>query len=195
MLVDHIGMPQLRDMAKRSEQIAGEIRLADLPRLAGMLYPGSGARDRQIDVQIRFRSGIQGAPEISGTISGLLELKCQRCLGALEWPLGLGFRLAVVESEQDLEEMAEPFDTLMAGEHGIALTEVIEDEVLSSLPLAPAHESIADCDDAELLGAKIVDVQADVGIGSDEAVSETNQPFSDLAAMLKHGVDSDKADK
>ena len=45
MLVEHIGMPQLRDMAKRSEEIAGEIRLADLPRLAGMLHPETAARE------------------------------------------------------------------------------------------------------------------------------------------------------
>jgi len=189
MLVDHIGIPQLRDMAKRSEEVTGEIRLSELPRLAGMLYPEADTDDRQIDVRIRVHSGVQGFPEISGTVSGLLELRCQRCLGALDWPLESVFQLAVVESDEDMEEVAEPFDTLMAGEHGIRCADVIEDEILSGLPLAPVHENIKDCTDAELLETKIVYEQDDLGTGTGETVSESNQPFAGLAAMLKHEAD------
>jgi len=189
MLVDHIGIPQLRDMAKRSEEIAGELGLNQFPRLAALLAPEAGASDSQVDVRFRFRNGVQGFPEISGTVSGVLELSCQRCLGALEWPLELAFQLAVVESDADIEEVAEPFDTLVAGEHGIRLAEVIEDELLSSLPLAPVHQSIADCTDAELLETKIVYKRDDSEAEAGEAEADTNQPFAGLAAMLKHEAD------
>jgi len=189
MLVDHIGIPQLRDMAKRSEEIAGEIGLNQFPRLAAILYPEAGAGDSHVDVRFRFRNGAQGFPEISGTVSGVLELSCQRCLGALDWPLELVFQLAVVESEADIEEVAEPFDTLVAGEHGIRLAEVIEDEFLSSLPLAPVHQNITDCTDAELLETKLVYKRDDSGVDAGEAVADTNQPFAGLAAMLKHDAD------
>jgi len=193
MLLAHIGIPKLRDMAKRSEEIADEIELTELSRLASMQHPDG--HNRKIDVRIRFRDGAQGFPEISGTISGLLELTCQRCLGALDWPLELGFQLAVVESEEDIEKVAEPFDTLMAGEHGVVFAEIIEDEVLSSLPLAPAHADVADCADAEMLKTKIVYKKAGVGEDFDgEATDEMNQPFAELAAMLKHEADPEDTD-
>jgi uncharacterized protein len=186
MLVDHIGIPQIRDMAKRSEAITDNVRLNDLPRLKEMLYSDENTAEPRIDVRIRFRSGVQGFPEISGNVSGLLRLRCQRCLGALDWPLNLDFQLAVVESDADIEEVAEPFDTLVAGEHGIALAEVVEDEVLSSLPLAPVHEKIADCHDAELLETKIVYEQDGFAADTGQAVAKTNHPFAGLANMLKH---------
>ena len=189
MLVDHIGIPQIRDMAKRSEEITDHVRLIELPRLQEILYSEEGAPDSRIDVRIRFRSGAQGFPEISGNVSGLLRLRCQRCLGALDWPLNLEFRLAVLESDADIAEVAEPFDSLVAGEHGIKLAEVVEDEVLSSLPLAPVHEKIADCQDAELLETKIVCEQDDFLANTDQAVGKTNQPFAGLANMLKHVAD------
>jgi uncharacterized protein len=193
MLLAHIGIPQLRDMAKRSEEIADEIELNELSRLASMQHPDG--HNRKIDVRIRFHGGAQGFPEISGTLTGSLELTCQRCLGVLDWPLELGFQLAVVESEDDIEEVAEPFDTLMAGEHGILLAKVFEDEVLSSLPLAPVHENVADCTDAEILKSKIVYRKAGVGESpDDEGMGETSQPFAGLAAMLKHGADTEDTD-
>ncbi|TDJ46341.1 MAG: DUF177 domain-containing protein [Gammaproteobacteria bacterium] len=193
MLLAQIGIPQLRDMAKRSEEIADEIGLTELSRLASMQHPNG--HNRKIDVRIRFRGGAQGFPEISGTISGLLELTCQRCLGALDWPLELDFQLAVVESEEDIEEVAEPFDTLMAGKHGVVFAEFIEDEVLSSLPLAPVHADVADCADAELLKTKIVHKKAGVRKAPDgEAMGEMNQPFAELAAMLKHDADTEDTD-
>jgi uncharacterized protein len=193
MLLAHIGIPQLRDMAKRSEEIVEEIGLNELSRLASMQHPDG--HNHKIDVRIRFRGGAQGFPEISGTLSGSLGLTCQRCLGVLDWPLELGFQLAVVESEEDIEEVAEPFDTLMAGEHGILLAEIVEDEVLSSLPLAPVHEDVVDCTDAELLKNKIVYRKAGVGESPDGLeTGETTQPFAGLAAMLKHGADTEDTD-
>jgi uncharacterized protein len=195
MLLAPIGMPQLRDMAKKSDELTVEIEVSKLLRLAGMLYSGTAAHDSKIDVLLRFHGGPQGFPEIAGTVSGLLELTCQRCLGVLNWPLEIVFQLAVVESEADIEEVTEPFDTLLASEHGIFLAEIVEDEVLSSLPLAPVHANLADCQDSELLETKIVYEQAGTGEGhNDETMVETIQPFAELAAMLKNAAGADDAD-
>ena len=139
MLVDHIGIPQLRDMAKRSEKVSGDVDIAGLTRLAETLFSEDNQKNSHIAAQFAVGSSMQGFPEISGTLSGKLALQCQRCLGLLEWPLELDFKLAVVESDEDTEDFAEPFDTVIAGEHGIRLADIVEDEVLSSLPLAPVH--------------------------------------------------------
>ena len=208
MLVDHFGIPQLRDFASRSEQVSSSVRVDDLPRLAELLHPDGGLADnlsgpkgsghesgnkegqQELDVRIEFLGGMQSFPEIKGHVVGSLEIFCQRCLGALKWPVDLDFRLVVVASEADFDEVAEPFDTVVAGEHGIKLAEVIEDELLSSLPLAPMHEDLASCETS--IGVKFTDI--DNESSEFEAETETNRPFGDLASLLKAGDSADSSE-
>jgi uncharacterized protein len=212
MLVDHFGIPQLRDFASRSEQVSSSVRVDDLLRLAELLHPDGGLADdlsgpqgsghepgnkegnkegqQELDVRIEFLGGKHSFPEIKGHVAGSLDIFCQRCLGALKWPVDLDFRLVVVASEADFDEVAEPFDTVIAGEHGIKLTEVIEDELLSSLPLAPMHEDLASCETS--IGVKFTDM--DNESSEFEAETETNRPFGDLASLLKAGDSADSSE-
>lgn len=205
MLADHIGIPQLREMAGRSEQVSGEVGLRDLSRLAALLY--ADADKQRIEVQLRFHRGAQGFPEISGKASGSIELRCQRCLGALAWPVDLEFQLAVVESDSDVEEVARPFDTLVAGEHGIELAKLVEDELLGSLPLAPMHEDFAVCAAPDFPGhsqdhEKVDDEKANAKAPGDSAAAiesaaeneETHRPFAGLATLLNSGAKGGNTD-
>jgi uncharacterized protein len=189
MLADHIGVPQLRDLASRSEQLTDSIRLGGMSRLASLLHSGADLTDKELIVRVEFLGGMQGFPEISGHLSGSLDIRCQRCLGSLNWPVDLDFHLVVVGSEADVDEVAEPFDAVIAGEHGVQLMEVIEDELLSSLPLAPMHTNVANCETSAEL--RII---SDV---SDNAVveNETNKPFGNLAALIEGNESADKTGK
>jgi len=199
MLDDHlgvaIGLPHLRGLAHRSEQVVGEFNLKDMARLQPLLLATEGGASDCLDVRVRFHGGLEGFPEISGTVSGSLALRCQRCLGVLMWPLNLDFRLVVVESDNDMENIADPFDALVAGEDGIRLIEVVEDEILGSLPLAPAHADAADCNGAAPASFVVVGDSAVSSMpDAKAAVEETARPFEGLADMLKRDVDSDSTD-
>jgi uncharacterized metal-binding protein YceD (DUF177 family) len=183
-------MPKLRDMAGRSEQLIVDIRLQDLPRLKGLLYPEHEASDQLIRLQFVFGRGAQGFPEINGSASGFINLRCQRCLGSLSWPVDLAFNLAVAESEEELAASSEPFDTVLATDGVISLLELTEDELLASLPLAPMHENLEDCELKGLLanGAGSSLDRLDVA-GVQPAVAapedDVRRPFSGLSSLLK----------
>jgi len=181
MLADHIGVPHLRDLASRSEQLRDTIDLGDMSRLTEVLYSGSDHTGKELAVELEFLGGVQGYPEISGNIKGTLQIACQRCLGSLDWPVDLNFQMIVVGSEEDFEEIAEPFDAVVAGDQGVQLTGIIEDELLSSLPLAPMHEK----GDACHVAADVIQEQDE-----ESAEEKTNRPFASLADMLK---DDDRA--
>ena len=183
MLADHIGVPHLRDLASRSEQLRDSINLGEMSRLEDILYSGSEQAGKELDVELEFLGGVQGYPEISGHVKGTLEIICQRCLGSLNWPVDLDFQLIVVGSEEDCDEVAEPFDAVVAGDHGVQLVSIIEDELLSSLPLAPMHETGDTC----LVDVEVVQEQADA-----QESEETNKPFADLASLLKDDEATDK---
>ena len=176
MLADYIGVPQLRDLAGRSEHVSETITTDSMPRLAGLLYSSDAGSVKPLGIELRFAMGAEGFPEVNGHINGSVSIVCQRCLGQLNWPVDLDFRLIVVDREADSETVAEPFDAVVAGEHGIALGEVIEDELLGALPLAPVHETLEECE--QNVGQHLI--KEDVG----EEQEQLNTPFAGLADLL-----------
>ena len=158
-----------------------------MPRLAELLYPDAASDGRLLELRVDFLGGMQGFPEISGHIGGKLDIRCQRCLGSMEWQVDIDFHLVVIESEDDFDQVAEPFDTLVADEHGICLKEVVEDEVLASLPLAPMHASGETCEPEGEVTLKVTSEDA----VAETAEPETNKPFGNLAALMKDAEDRD----
>ena len=183
MLADHLGVPQLRDLASRSEKYLDKVPVIEMTRLADVLHPDSQLQNTNLDLQIEFLGGMQGFPELSGHVGGSLDIMCQRCLGSLEWPVEIDFRLVVVGSEADFEEVAEPFDAVIAGEHGIRLSEIVEDELLGSLPLAPMHEKADSCELNENM-----DLVAEEPAGGEEM----NRPFGNLADLLEEASEPER---
>lgn len=103
------------------------------------LGPGSGPGGR-ISARWSFESGFEGFPIMTIQARGALQLECKRCLAPLDWPVEVDCRLTVVGSENDIREVASPYDAVVAGPEGLALGTILEDEILTSLPMAPAHQ-------------------------------------------------------
>ena len=186
MLADHIGIPRLRELASKNESLQTAVSALDLPRVAELIHPDAVAGDQQISLDISFQksSGVDpGYPAIGGNIHVALELICQRCLGGLKWNVELPVKLVVVESEAAADELAEPFDSIVADEQGISLLQIVEDETLSSLPLAPMHSDAKIC---EREGVQLI-----TDTEPEESEDDTNRPFADLKDMLKGSSSGD----
>jgi len=200
MLADHIGIPKLRDMASKSERLSVDVRLTDLPRIAGLLYPDIDVSDQAISLLFDFRLSTQGLPVVEGLASGCIDLQCQRCLGLLRWPVRLAFSLTVAVSQADVARSSEPFDTVLASDGGISLLELTEDELLTGLPLAPMHENLAACNLQDLLdkgAGKSLDqmLVGDMQPVSAERADEIRRPFAGLSLLLKQKADPEIGNK
>lgn len=70
-----------------------------------------------------------------------LPLVCQRCLGPVEVPLAVdrSFRFVADEATAAAED-DEAEEDLLALSHSFDLLELVEDELLMELPVAPRHE-------------------------------------------------------
>ena len=193
MLTDYIGIPQLRELAGRAEQCVDAMGPGEMPRLAGVLHPDFRSTDGFVTVNVSVGIGAEGFPELSCKASGALKLVCQRCLGSLDWPLDRSFTLAVLDDEADAERFEDPFDTVLAGERGVRIAEIVEDEILGSLPLAPMHD-VADCDLESVSVIGVTDTCAvDQGIAAQDE-GDVQRPFAGLAAMLDRQSRGDAAD-
>ena len=76
---------------------------------------------------------------VSGRARTELRLRCQRCLEAMPYPVDVRFRLAVVQSAGEAERLPEALDPLLISEGRLRVADVVEDELLLSLPLVPKH--------------------------------------------------------
>ncbi|WP_461568325.1 YceD family protein [Thiobacillus sp.] len=82
----------------------------------------------------------RGSLSLSVSISGEVRLTCQRCLDSMPYAVGIERTLYLARNEAELERLdALPdSDAIQPGER-LSLVELVEDETLLSLPLAPMH--------------------------------------------------------
>lgn len=157
--------------ADRRSILAGALKIAAFERLSDMVVDSDG--EVQIDVQFA-RQGRRAV--ISGTIKTTLALACQSCLQALSWPVELNFRLGVVSSLQEAEQLEIDCEPLLFDGEKVSLNALIEDEILLALPDYPKH----DYDCIALRSSRDADFD-------NQGQAETNNPFSVLAKLKKTG--------
>jgi uncharacterized protein len=144
------------EFAKNGKELCGEISLLDLPRLSEMLVNPVGSLSYRV---LGAHLGDSHTLEI--TLKGNCNLRCQRCLEELSYPLDLSAQLQLIKAEM-LDEVE---DAIEASKH-LDVLELIEDEVLLNLPFAPRHPE-------GLCKAPIKDLR------------ESDNPFAILAALKK----------
>lgn len=126
--------------ARSGGQLSGELRAEDfhdtLPRLADILSRESPP------VQYRLSGSTQaGRPVIRLAVRATVTLTCQRCLEpyAEELVLDREYPLARDEAELSRWERDEPLVEALVADPRMVVTELIEDEILLSLPTVPRH--------------------------------------------------------
>jgi DUF177 domain-containing protein len=154
-------------LAKARERIVGEIQLASLARLKGILLDNKG----KLKYSLAFDFDEAGLCIIECDIETQLILECQRCFKAVEVDIRKNSLLGVVDTGDEFDALAKEYEPLQLDDDGVTTVEkLIEEELLLSIPLAALHpvdkcEGITDLDRINA-----------------EAKS---QPFAGLAALIK----------
>ena len=183
MTARRIGSVEIEDLVARQTQLDFHFPVASLPRLASLspaVDEPATLPQAELHAVLAFQPGAEGYPQLHLIVGGSVVVACQRCLKALVWPVDIDLHLTMVRTDRDAEALADPFDTLLLGNDGLLPDEVVEDEVLAALPLAPRHAEGQRCEapagwDAD--GLLSVSGEA----GADEP---TRRPLAGLAALL-----------
>ena len=121
--------------AHAETRLQREFVLEALPRVqeAG----AQGATTIAVDLQF---VRVAQKPAIRGTLSGCLELTCQRCLGAVRVPLQESFKLIIVADEVALDSEFEDYEPIVSDPARLDLVAIAEEQGLLAMPLVPRHE-------------------------------------------------------
>lgn len=121
------------DFAQNGKELRGETGFAELPRLGDMLAKTDGT----LAYTVRgYRKDDGNMLEVS--LHGTCILRCQRCLGVMDYSVEIVSHLKLLPVEKLAETEDDEVDAIEA-ESSLDVMALIEDELLLGLPFAPKH--------------------------------------------------------
>jgi len=124
-------------LARSQRLMQGRLPLSRMPRLVAVLDDTTG----DVDVELEFDVDKSGIAWMKGHLTCTLPLSCQRCMQTLLMPVDTTFKLAMIESETEIERLGEEYEPLLLDDSLVSVAELVEDELLLSLPIVPKHET------------------------------------------------------
>jgi uncharacterized protein len=155
-------------LAEEARQVMLAVPVNRLERIASHLTSHEGMVTGSVALSME-----EGRIVADIELVALLEVRCQRCLEPMQWPIESQSRVALVASEEDAAAVPPELETALAPGGKLRLAELVEEEVLLALPSAPRHPE--QCPQGQSRSRV-------------EGFEEpTQRPFADLGALLKPG--------
>lgn len=170
-------LPDLIDpiySAEHNKQFVARVNQAQFPRLVEQLVSADNAIE--VDVRFYYHKGFK-LKAFDMHLKTVMTLECQRSLQPFDLSVSTDVTGVFVESMALAEEIPSDIEVYEITEEKISLHELVEDEVLLNIPLAPindASEMEYDADD-----------EAFEDVVVDEAEAKEN-PFAALQALKKN---------
>ncbi|MDX1802101.1 MAG: YceD family protein [Marinobacter sp.] len=165
-------------LAEQESSLEGRVPLVRMSRLADCLWdeqtPGLS---QSCQVKLAFGKDDERRRIVSGQIEMAVTMQCQRCMGPMDVTLASGFRLGLVTSDEQAQQLPRELEPFLTDDFRADLWSMVEDELLLVLPPFPLHER-DDCPATETLEALEPDDSAPI---PDEEKREN--PFSVLADL------------
>jgi len=148
--------------ADNAIRLHGVLPISQLQRLCLSLYKDEG----EIDVNLTFGVDEEGLRYVRGHYDTNVVLQCQRCMEPFFYEVIGDFALGIVSGEKEAEQLPSRYDPAIVSDGMLNMPEVVEDELIVSLPLVPMHNP------------KQCQVKLPLVAGSDrQSESEKENPF------------------
>ena len=160
----------------RNGSVSAFLPVFRLQRFTSNLFDNYGLENQgDVKVQLHFGHDEERRQRLSGSLQTDVRVLCQRCMQPLSLELECELALLVLENEEAVAALQGDealLDAIVMGPDGLDVLEVLEDELILSLPLIPVHEE-ASCNEA-LNALRIKEGREEEG---------KPNPFSVLAAL------------
>ena len=125
-------------LAREGRSLAGTFDLATSTRLEDRVALGFSAPG--IAWRITGTTDAAGRPALAIQLTGVVPVECQRCLQPLAWTVDQKTVVALAGSEGEADALdAESDGEVVVATGPLDSIELIEDELLLTLPYAPTH--------------------------------------------------------
>jgi uncharacterized protein len=131
-------LPETADFLKQAERrvsLEGDYPLAKLERLSEALCDTAG----ELHARLNFGS-TAGFHCLQGTVEADLKLTCQRCMGPMDFRVSGRFRFGLILDDEEIKELPTDLEPYLVEGDEQSITDLLEDELLLSLPIAAMHQ-------------------------------------------------------
>lgn len=154
------------DCARSNRKWQGNLALTAFPRL----YEAVGKLNETVSVQLEFSLDENGRIRAFGNIQTKTKLRCHNCTIEKEVPFSVNLDVRLVRSEREACEIFDAFDAIVVPDDKITLQELVEDDVLMSIPSRV-------CDDEEECPRRREETEA--------IPPTTHRPFANIGELMK----------
>ena len=118
--------------------LEGKLDVVELERLHDLLAKVEG----EVSFRLKGFKGNRGESMLELEVGGALPLACQRCLESVAFDLDINSLLELVPegSELSQDELEDDTRDFLPVVRELNVVELVEDEILLALPVAPRHE-------------------------------------------------------
>jgi DUF177 domain-containing protein len=152
-------------LADAGSKVELTVPVARLERVAEYLASSDGV----VTGSVAF-SRVEGRIVAEVALTARLALLCQRCLKPMLLPIESRSRVALLADEDAASAVPPELETALAPEGRLRPADLVEEELLLALPVAPRHDGA--CPDGRRDGTRENDSQT------------TQQPFAHLGELL-----------
>ncbi len=169
--------PQLPDLSnpwrlvQYHKSYEGKARAESLPRLRDAVQ----AIVDEVAYRLQFGRDSEGRAMISGKVDARVTMECRRCMQPVELPVQSRLSLVLVASEAEAERLPDDLDLVILEDGPMRPMDLIEDELLLSLPAYPCHPGDV-CLDS---------IRTAAGDEDRDGVTSEDNPFAVLAELKK----------
>ena len=119
--------------------LEGTFAICDLDRLHDLLTELDG----EVVYRLQGYKGERGESMLHLKVSGILPLACKRCLESVPFELDVDNQLELVPEGADMsqDELEDDTRDFLPVVRELDVAELVEDEILLALPVAPRHEN------------------------------------------------------
>lgn len=125
------------EFARTEQTLRGSVPIAGLTRLQDSLFDALGT----VEFVVQGGHDTRRRPVLTLDVAGVLHLRCQRCLDALDYPLRLANTLRLASlAEAASDHLDDEVAEWIEASAELDVADLIEDEIILSLPFAPRHD-------------------------------------------------------
>ncbi len=163
------------DLAQTGEARSGVLSIGTMPRLQPQLAAGA---DGEVRYTLQGLTDAQRRPAARLTLHATLSLPCTHCDKPVPFVLDAQRDYYFVRDERALEviDVDDAEEEPLVGDKRFDLAQLIEDELILGLPIAPRHPACQD---------EIEAAEAASGSEAGQA-APTQRPFAVLASLKSH---------
>ena len=162
-------------LVARQTTLNGTLKLSLFKRLSAYLCPPQDTNLLGVELSF-FADDTLPYGGVDARVTGAVPLSCFRCSGAMVHHMAICCRIAFAVDEADIDRLSDQYEPVIIDSSGVINSvDLLEDELILKLPIAPRHDAQTNCLESRFLVSQLADEK-------EKAPRNRDNPF----AVLKH---------